>query len=119
MRVRFKWSLFTVMIVLFLVTINSFGKTVVPASGKDHQVTCPGSVNVEIDSFGAGRDWPTTTAAASYARAEVGYVSKTPWAICIYTAYGGEFKIKKRLGKPYSQCTSFSQKGGTGGVSCK
>ena len=106
------------MMVLFLVTLPLYGKTVIQSSGKTYRVNCPGTVKVEVDTFGAGREWETTPVDAHYLNAAVSKTSPA-WATCTYEAYGSKFMIKKRLDKPYYKCTSFVQQGGTGGVSCK
>jgi len=104
------------------VVAQSLVKPSVELGGQvSNRIKCTSTINVEVDDSYTGRDWPTTPVQAKYARVEVGYVnSSTPQlAICVYTAFGGEFKIKRAFDQPYKNCTTFTQQGGTGGVQCR
>jgi len=96
------------------------GESQSTASDAELRIDCPAKIQVEIDDSITGRDWPSTPVAALYLRAEAGYVSRSSptWAICIYTAYGGEFKIKRLLDRPYESCREFTQQA-RGGLLCK
>ena len=149
MKNRVTWPLFTISIFLCAATFTSGASDILVAqsaptdkalpqtevrpkvevngesrstvSDAELRINCPAKIQVEIDDSITGRDWPSTPVAAKYVRAEAGYVSRSSptWAICIYTAYGGEFKIKKLLDRPYETCREFSQQGGRGGLLCK
>lgn len=96
------------------------GESQSTASDAELRIDCPAEIQVEIDDSITGRNWPSTPVAARYVRAEANYASPSSptWAICIYTAYGGEFKIKKLLDRSYGSCREFSRQA-RGGLLCK
>jgi hypothetical protein len=93
----------------------------VAATAVRGQIRCPDTIQVKVEDIHSNPPWIQSAATASYARAEVSFINRmTPQiAVCVYTAFGGEFKIQRSLDQPYESCSTFKTQGGTGGVQCR
>lgn len=93
----------------------------VTGAGVRGRLTCPATINVKVDDVQSNPPWIQSPAAARFVRAETGFINRsTPQiAVCVYTAFGGEFKIQRSLDQVYESCSVFTTQGGTGGVQCQ
>lgn len=84
----------------------------------ESRTNCPSSIPVQIAA--PLREWRAAATEAQFLRAElwVGGGGKAV-AVCIYTAWGGEFKIDKPLSRDHDSCETYVEQGGTGGILCE